>query len=103
MPSASNLRDLLEALARYLKLSGKSSSKISDRAMLIRESNIRDAARLVAEMSTRTRGINLGQGLAEYSAPQILKEAAKAAIVPAFNQYSSTWVHLQLRTANAVE
>jgi len=101
MPSASNLRDLLEALARVLKLSGKSSSKISDRAMLIRESNIRDAARLVAEMSTRTRVINLGQGLPEYPAPQILKDAAKAAIDADFNQYSNTWGYPQLRTAIA--
>ncbi len=101
MPSTSDLRDLLEVLARCLQLSGKSRSKLSGRAMLIRESNIRDAARLVAEMSTRTRVINLGQGLPEYPAPQILKDAAKAAIDADFNQYSDTWGYPALRTAIA--
>lgn len=101
MLSASNLRALLEHLARCFKLSGASRSKISDRAMLIRESNIRDAARLVAEMSTRTKVINLGQGLPEYPAPQILKDAAKAAIDADFNQYSNTWGYPRLRQAIA--
>lgn len=76
-------------------------SKLSDRASKIRPSNIRDAARLVTEMSTRTRIINLGQGLPQYPAPQFLKEAAKAAIDANINQYSNTWGDPLLRQAIA--
>jgi aminotransferase len=77
--------------------------KFSDRALAIRESNIRDAARLVAELSGERQIVNLGQGLPEYPAPQILKDAAKAAIDADFNQYSNTWGYIQLREAIAAK
>ena len=69
--------------------------------MFVGESNIRDAARLVEELSRQTKIINLGQGLPEYPAPQALKDAAKAAIDADFNQYSNTWGYLALRQAIA--
>ena len=74
-------------------------SKFSTRSQLIRESNIRDAARLVAQLASVKKVINLGQGLPEYPAPQILKDAAKAAIDADFNQYSNTWGYPELRQA----
>lgn len=71
---------------------------ISERATLIRDSNIRDAARMVA---TRPGVINLGQGLPEAPVPQFLKQAAINAINADFNQYSNTWGYPVLREAIA--
>jgi aminotransferase len=72
--------------------------RISARATLIRESNIRDAARLVKQIPNV---VNLGQGLPEYPAPAILKEAAQKAIAADHNQYSNTWGYPELRQAIA--
>ncbi|MBI4533192.1 MAG: pyridoxal phosphate-dependent aminotransferase [Candidatus Melainabacteria bacterium] len=94
-----SLQDLLSRIGWCSSNAG--SPSISDRAMLIRESNIRDAARLVEELSRQAKIINLGQGLPEYPAPQVLKDAAKAAIDADFNQYSNTWGYLALRQAIA--
>lgn len=71
---------------------------ISHRATIIRESNIRDAARLVSQIPDI---VNLGQGLPEYPVPTILKEAAMQAIAADVNQYSNTWGFPQLREAIA--
>lgn len=71
---------------------------ISHRAEVIRESNIRDAARLVSQIPNV---VNLGQGLPEYPAPQVLKDAAQQAIAQDFNQYSNTWGYPKLREAIA--
>lgn len=101
MYSASSLRDALWRLAECFRCSGSSRAKISNRAMLIRESNIRDAARLVAQLSAQTKIVNLGQGLPEYPCPQELKDAAKAAVDADLNQYSNTWGYPLLRLAIA--
>ncbi len=89
---------LNQLLAKIFTGRRKSRSKISDRALTIRESNIRDAARLVAQTPNV---VNLGQGLPEYPAPKALKEAAAAAINADFNQYSNTWGYPRLRQAIA--
>lgn len=101
-----SLKQLNEAVAQLVagfSLRGKRSarSNISNRAARIRPSNIRDAARLVTEMSAKTRVINLGQGLPQFPAPQFLKDAAKAAIDANINQYSNTWGDPLLRQAIA--
>ncbi len=71
---------------------------IALRARRIRNSNIRDAARVVSE----TQGVvNLGQGLPEHPAAQILKEAACRGILEDYNQYSNTWGYATLRQAIA--
>jgi aspartate/methionine/tyrosine aminotransferase len=94
-----SLQQWREFLAYLLTGNKQPRSKFSARTKLIRESNIRDAARLVAELSMSKKVINLGQGLPEYPAPQILKDAAKAAIDADFNQYSNTWGYIELRRA----
>lgn len=101
MLTMETLRDLLARIGWCSNHPNGDSLSISDRAMLVRESNIRDAARLVEELSRQARIINLGQGLPEYGAPQVLKDAAKAAIDADFNQYSNTWGYLSLRQAIA--
>lgn len=73
-------------------------AQLSARATLIRESNIRDAARLVSQIPGV---VNLGQGLPESPAPAVLKEAAQKAIADDYNQYSNTWGYPQLRQAIA--
>lgn len=78
----------------------KRKEAISYRAQIIRESNIRDAARLVSQIPNVT---NLGQGLPEYPAPQVLKDAAQRAIAADFNQYSNTWGYPKLREAIAAK
>ncbi len=78
-------------------------SKFSQRAAQIRESNIRDAARMVAQLSASRKIVNLGQGLPEFPAPTLLKDVAKAAIDADFNQYSNTWGYLDLRQAIAAK
>ena len=75
----------------------------SDRTQLIRDSNIREAARVVADLSASNSLVNLGQGLPEYPVPLILKEAAKAAIDADFNQYSDTRGYAPLRQAIAAK
>lgn len=90
------LRDAVATLTA--SVFARSRDDISRRAREIRESNIRDAARLVSE----TPGvINLGQGLPEYPAPEAIKEAAIRAIQGDFNQYSNTWGYVPLREAIA--
>jgi aminotransferase len=79
----------------------QSRSKFSLRSQDIRESNIRDAARLVVQLSNKRRIVNLGQGLPEFPADDILKQAAKAALDANFNQYSNTWGYIDLRQAVA--
>ncbi len=103
MVSLKQLREAVARLASCLSLKGDHArrSNISNRAAKIRPSNIRDAARLVTEMSAKTRVINLGQGLPQYPAPQFLKDAAKAAIDANINQYSNTWGDPLLRQAIA--
>lgn len=102
MYSLQELREFLgrrlDSLAQCIKGKTRRRSPIADRALIIRESNIRDAARLVSQIPGIT---NLGQGLPEYPAPQILKDAAVAAINTDWNQYSNTWGYPQLREAIA--
>lgn len=101
------MRKFLEAMRRWLErfhviqsstAKREHREKIAARATLIRESNIRDAARLVAQIPNV---VNLGQGLPEYPAPAILKEAAQQAIAADLNQYSNTWGYPRLREAIA--
>jgi len=91
-------RLLAHRVRSYLSGFDHAHKRISARATLIRESNIRDAARLVKQIPNI---VNLGQGLPEYPAPAILKEAAQKAIAADHNQYSNTWGYPELRQAIA--
>ena len=61
------------------------------------ESVIRGMTRLAAEH----RAINLAQGFPNFAAPEVLKEAAAAAIHADVNQYAITWGSKRLRDAVA--
>ncbi len=73
-------------------------TNLSERVQAIRDSNIRDAARLVNEIKDV---VNLGQGLPEASAIDLIKQAANLAINLDYNQYSNTWGYPELRLAIA--
>ena len=59
------------------------------------ESVIRGMTRLAAEH----KAINLAQGFPNFPAPQVLKDAAAAAIQADINQYAITWGSKRLRDA----
>lgn len=101
MHSFDTLAAWLSAL--FTRAPRRRSSMFSDRSQLIRDSNIREAARIVAELSATGTLVNLGQGLPEYPAPAVLKEAAKAAIDADFNQYSDTRGYAATRQAIAAK
>ena len=61
------------------------------------ESVIRSMTRLAAEHGA----INLAQGFPNFAAPEVLKEAAAAAIHADINQYAITWGSKRLRDAIA--
>ena len=62
-----------------------------------RESVIRGMTRIAREH----RAINLAQGFPNFSAPELLKEAARQAIQEDVNQYAITWGAQRLREALA--
>jgi aspartate/methionine/tyrosine aminotransferase len=95
--------DLAAWFSALITRNPRTRSLFSDRSQLIRDSNIREAARLVAELSATGNLVNLGQGLPEYPAPAVLKEAAKAAIDADFNQYSDTRGYAATRQAIAAK
>ncbi len=63
------------------------------------ESVIRSMTRL----ATEHRAINLAQGFPDFPAPQVLKDAAGAAIQADINQYAITWGSKRLRNALAAK
>jgi aminotransferase len=66
---------------------------LSDRALKIKESQIREASRYCYMYGA----INLAQGLPDFPAPLELKLAAQQAIEADHNQYADTWGVAQLR------
>jgi aspartate/methionine/tyrosine aminotransferase len=63
------------------------------------ESVIREMTRL----AVRHGAVNLAQGFPDFSAPEALKEAARAAIASDHNQYAITWGAKSLRNAIAAK
>ncbi|NUN64436.1 aminotransferase class I/II-fold pyridoxal phosphate-dependent enzyme [Pseudanabaena biceps] len=70
---------------------------LSQRAIQIKESQIREASRYCE----RFGAINLAQGLPDFPAPEALKEAAREAIAADINQYADSWGWYKLREAIA--
>jgi aminotransferase len=64
------------------------------------ESVIREMTRLI-QLHHGSHGINLAQGFPDFPAPQVLKDAACAAIQADVNQYAVTWGAPGLRQAIA--
>src|SRR5690606_15315935 len=61
------------------------------------ESVIREMTRIAHEH----RAVNLAQGFPDFACPDVLKEAAKAAVSADVNQYAVTWGAPRLRAALA--
>lgn len=97
MPYTDKVREAVAKITALL-FGPAERDPISRKARLIRDSNIRDAARMVATMPGV---INMGQGLPEFPVPRFLKDAAIEAINADFNQYSNTWGYPQLRNVIA--
>ncbi|HIL88969.1 MAG TPA: aminotransferase class I/II-fold pyridoxal phosphate-dependent enzyme [Gemmatimonadetes bacterium] len=74
-----------------------SQARTARRTHLFTESVIREMTRVAHEHDA----INLAQGFPDFSAPEILKEAACAAIRADINQYAITWGTVNLRQALA--
>ena len=72
-----------------------SNLRASIKASLFTESVIREMTRL----STLHDAVNLGQGYPDFSAPDIVKEAARQAIADDHNQYPVTWGVPEFREA----
>ncbi|MDQ3699719.1 MAG: pyridoxal phosphate-dependent aminotransferase, partial [Chloroflexota bacterium] len=73
---------------------------ISARTERFTESVIREMTRQIL-VHHPTDGINLAQGFPDFAAPQVLKDAACAAIQADINQYAVTWGAPDLRRAIA--
>lgn len=71
------------------------SSFLSERTSRFSESVIRDMTR----QAIKHGSVNLAQGFPDFPAPELIKEAAKAAIDADLNQYSITWGAKPLRDA----
>jgi aspartate/methionine/tyrosine aminotransferase len=73
------------------------SSRVARRTLTFTESVIREMTRVAREHDA----INLAQGFPDFPAPDLLKEAACAAIRADVNQYAVTWGTPRLRRAIA--
>jgi aspartate/methionine/tyrosine aminotransferase len=71
----------------------------SNRTRNFTESVIREMTRLAIQY----KAVNLAQGFPDFPAPQVLKDAANAAIDAEFNQYSITWGAKPFRDAIAAK
>jgi aspartate/methionine/tyrosine aminotransferase len=73
---------------------------VSERSTRFTESVIREMTRLCNQVEG---GVNLAQGFPDFPAPQVLKEAAAAAVLGDLNQYAITWGAPTLRRALAAK
>ena len=71
--------------------------KLAQRVSHFTESVIREMTRLAQQHGA----INLGQGMPDFEAPQMIKDAACRAIQDGYNQYAITWGAPALRQAIA--
>ncbi len=74
--------------------------RISNKASQFTESVIRDMTRQILQYHGSS-GVNLAQGMPDFAAPDVLKQAASQAIFDDHNQYAVTWGQLALRQAIA--
>src|SRR6201994_1722619 len=75
------------------------STRVSAKADTFTESVIREMTRLALQYDA----VNLAQGFPDFSCPQELKDAAKAAIDADVNQYAITWGAQALREGIAAK
>lgn len=73
------------------------NTAVAKRAELIQPSQIREASRYCEQFGA----INLAQGLPDFAAPEILKQAAVQAILTDRNQYCDPWGLRELRESIA--
>ena len=73
--------------------------KVAEKAGRFTESVIREMTRLALKHGA----VNLSQGFPDFACPEVLKEAAKAAIDADVNQYAITWGAKRFRDAIAAK
>src|SRR5690606_38606532 len=71
------------------------STRTARRTQLFTESVIREMTRIADEHGA----VNLAQGFPDFSCPDVLKDAARAAVGADVNQYAVTWGAPRMRTA----
>lgn len=80
----------------------ESRLRVAERTLGFTESVIREMTRLVNAYHPQD-GINLAQGFPDFPAPQVIKDAASAAIQADVNQYAITWGARALRDGIAAK
>src|SRR5437588_887929 len=88
-----------KSLVRPVALSNQRPRFRSQRTSKFTESVIREMTRLAME----AKAINLAQGFPDFSAPEVIKQAAQQAITDDFNQYAITWGAKPFRDAIAAK
>jgi aspartate/methionine/tyrosine aminotransferase len=84
---------------RPVEIANRRTRFQSARASKFTESVIREMTRLAMQH----HAVNLAQGFPDFSAPEIIKEAARNAITADINQYAITWGAKPFRDALAVK
>jgi len=57
----------------------------------------------MTRLAMESKAINLAQGFPDFSAPEVIKQAAQQAITDDFNQYAITWGAKPFRDAIAAK
>jgi aminotransferase len=88
-----------KSLVRPVTIENRRPRFLSARTQNFTESVIREMTRLAIE----SNAVNLAQGYPDFSAPEIIKEAARQAITADINQYAITWGAKPFRDAIAAK
>src|ERR1700693_2677831 len=88
-----------KTLLQPLEIANRRPRFRASRTERFTESVIRGMSRLAAQH----KAVNLAQGFPDFSAPEVLKDAAREAITGDLNQYAITWGAKPFRDAIAAK